>query len=403
MTDPTATNNPAPDAPAPPPPPYAGSPWAAPAPAAPSVAPGGGRRHRGGVGLGLFLVALGVLFLMTQFVPGLAWWTLWPLLIVAGGLIQMVTPDDDKPWGVSRIFDGIGTMLFGLVLLGNTTGFISWSVWWVLLTLWPVLLIAIGLSILGRGLGQEWLRLLAPVAVWLALAYAVAVSLTGAGGLVPATAQVQSVGRSFAFSEPLNSATQAKLQFKGGAGDISIKSGTDLIGATGRSPYGAPQLTVNRGVSTADVAMTLGSPNGVGSPGFGAASLDHALSYSPVWDIALETGASSLDADLSNVNVRRLELTTGVGSTTLKLGRVTEDPGGSFARVKAGVSSVTILVPRGEQVIIGTHNGLTETSFDPAFERQPGGVWQTSGYSASSKAWHISTESGISSISIKTY
>jgi len=406
MTDSTVPNDPTSDASAPPPPLYAGTPWAAPAPPAPPAppaAPEHRHRHRGGVGVGLLLVALGVLLLVTQFVPGLAWWTLWPLLIVVGGLVQMVTPGHDRAWDVNRLFDGIGTTLFGLVLLGNTTGFISWGVWWVLLTLWPVLLIAIGLSILGRGLGQSWLRLLGPVAVWLALAYAVAVSLTGAGGLVPMTAQVQTAGRVFAVSEPLSGATQAKLQFKGGAGDIAIKSGSNLVLATGRSPYGTPQLTVDRTGTLADVALTLGSPAGISAPAFGAATVNLALADQPMWDLSLETGASNLDADLSNIDVRQLDVTTGVGSTTLKLGRVTDDPAGSFARIKAGVSSVTILIPKGVEAIVDTHNGLTGTSFDSAFSRQSGGVWQTSGYTSDAKAWHISTESGISSVSIRTY
>ena len=41
-----------------------------------------------------------------------------------------------------RVFEGLGTVIFGLVLLGNTTGYISWSVWWIVVTLWPALVIA---------------------------------------------------------------------------------------------------------------------------------------------------------------------------------------------------------------------------------------------------------------------
>ena len=405
-TDPNSGRDAAPDAPAPPPAPYAGSPWSAaspPVPPVPPVSPPPSRRRRGGVALGLFLIVLGALFLAMQFIPGLAWWSLWPLLIVAGGLIQMVTPEDDEPWNVSRIFDGIGTVLFGLVLLGNTTGYISWGVWWVLLTLWPVLLIALGLSILGKGLRQSWLRTLAPVVVWLALGYAVAVSLTGPGALPPISTQVQSAGQPFAFSEPLLGTSQAKLQLKAGAGDIAIKGGSDLVSATGRAPQGVPQLTVNRGADSADVAFTLNGGNGISPTGIGAAQVELALAETPVWDIALETGASSLDADLSSINVRRIGLSTGVGSATLKLGKASDDSAGSTALVKAGVASVTILVPKGEPVVIDTHNGLTATSFGSEFTRQSGGVWQTPGYSAGGKAWHITTETGVSSVSVRTY
>jgi hypothetical protein len=245
--------------------------------------------------------------------------------------------------------------------------------------------------------------MLAPVVVWLALGYAVAVSMTGAVGLAPVTMLARSSGQSFAFSEPLAGVSQAKLHFRGGAGDIAIKGGGDLVSATGRTQQGTPQFTVDRGAGTADVEFALSGGSGVAGAGVGAAQVDLTLGGTPLWDLALETGASSLDADLSRIDVRRLELSTGVGSATLKLGKASEDSTGSAALVKAGVASVTVLVPKGEPVVIDTHNGLTATSVDSEFTRQPGGVWQSRAYSAGSRAWHISTETGVSSVSIRTY
>jgi len=48
----------------------------------------------------------------------------------------------------------------------------------VLLTMWPVLLMAAGIAIIGKGIGQQWLRAVAPLVIWAALAIAVASSLT---------------------------------------------------------------------------------------------------------------------------------------------------------------------------------------------------------------------------------
>lgn len=149
------------------------------APAAPAIPPGDrGRRHPHGLGFGIVLVVLGVALLAAQFIPGVSWGELWPLIIVALGVGQMVTPGWGDERGVMRVFDGFGTVLIGLVFLGNTLGYIEWSVWFVLLTLWPVLLIALGISIIGKGIGQQWLRAVAPVVIWAALALAVASSLT---------------------------------------------------------------------------------------------------------------------------------------------------------------------------------------------------------------------------------
>jgi len=402
MTE-TGDNNRQGTAPAPPtPPPYAGSPWAAPTP--PSGPPQQWRPRGGGIGLGLFLIALGVVFLATQFVPGLAWWSLWPLLIIAGGFIQTVTPDREEGWGVHRIFDGIGTVLIGLVFLGNTTGYVSWNVWWVLLTLWPVFIIALGISVLGRGLQQSWLRALSPLVIWLALAYAVAASFTGVGGMTPLVVPVQSSGAEFTVREPVSGATAATLDLKGSAGDISLASGSSLVEASGSSPFGAPTLVTTRHGDTADAALTLGTANNVViTPGVSGAHADVKLSGSTLWDANISTGASNLDADLSDLRVRSLALKSGVGTASLKLGEVPSGVSGTDVTVKSGVSSLTILVPRDAEVRLDTHTGLNGTSVGSSFVRQSGGVWQTPGYSANAKALHISVESGIGSVSVQTY
>ena len=166
-------------------------------PRAPSVpaTPAGDDRPRKtgrGVGLGIVLIALGAAMLWAQFLPGVEWMQLWPLIIVAVGLGQMVTPGWGDERGIMRVMDGFGTVLIGLVFLGNTLGYIAWSVWFVLLTLWPVLLIAAGISIIGKGIGQQWLRALAPLVIWAALALAVASSLTAKAPVtVPQTITIQ--------------------------------------------------------------------------------------------------------------------------------------------------------------------------------------------------------------------
>jgi len=176
-------------APAAPPIPPAAPPQAPAAPPVPPYNPDSHHhRRRGGAGLGVVLVVLGTVLLAAQFFPGYSWGQLWPLIIVAVGFGQMVTPGWGDERGLMRVLDGFGTLLIGLVFLGCTLGYIAWSVWWVLLTLWPVLLIAGGIAIIGKGIGQQWVRALAPLVIWAALAVAVASSLTARAPIeVPAS------------------------------------------------------------------------------------------------------------------------------------------------------------------------------------------------------------------------
>lgn len=379
------------------PPVSAATPWAA-------AVPEPKHHRRGGVGLGFFLIFLGVAFLAAQFVPGIAWWNLWPLVIVAAGVVQCFSPGAEG-WSIYRFFDGLGTIAVGVVLLGNMTGYISWSFWWTLLTLWPVLLIAAGFGILGKGVHQDWLRVIGSIAVLLAFAYAGAVSYTGASGMLPRPAWVAGTGGTpYSFSEPGGDVAEAKLDLKGGAGDIVIEDGTQLVEVSGESPFSAPEMSVVRSGNTANVMVSLGDTQQpvIVAPGFGGARMDVKLSEKPLWDIVLKTGASSVNADLSRVRVKDLQLKTGVSSAVVKLGDVPDGVEAANVTVKAGVSSVRILLPDGAEAQVATHNGLSATHVGGRFTKF-GSLWNTPGYSSASKVYNISIESGIGSVSVDTY
>ncbi|NTU71440.1 MAG: hypothetical protein HGB10_06440 [Coriobacteriia bacterium] len=381
-----------------------GTPWTAPAPPPPAPLPPA--RNNGGIWAGVILIAIGAIFLAGQVLPGLAWWNLWPLIVVLVGVIQMFTPNHKGEWGSDRVLDGLGTVIIGGVFLGNTLGVISWTVWWTFITLWPVLIVALGVSLLGRGLRQSWIRALSPLLVWAALGYSVVVSFTGASGLtsIPAIVQPSATGENFSYSEQLGDTSTAAIRVRGGAGEISMRGGDSLVSASGVTPYGTPELSVARDGQAADIDLTLaGSDGGVMMPGLGSARADVELARTVIWDTTIETGASALDADFSDVPLRRLTLSTGGSSSTVKLGRVPSTAIATDIAIKAGVASITILVPSDAEVRIDTQNGLSATDVDRSFKGLGGGVWQTPGYESASKTINISLESGISSISVRTY
>ncbi|MDR3687638.1 MAG: hypothetical protein P4L93_11855 [Coriobacteriia bacterium] len=370
-------------------------------------------RRRGGIGLGIILIALGLVFLVGQFVPGLAWWQMWPLFVILLGGIQIVTPDPRDGWGVSRVMDGVGTVLVGLVLLGNTTGYVSWGVWLVLLSLWPVLLIAFGLAIVGRALNQTWIRALSPLVIWVALGYATAVAFTGQS---PYLSPIQPItinqpSQSFSVSEPAGGVKTAKLAFDGGAGEITIGStNRDLISATGSSPFGKPGFEVKRSGDSADVSFGLGDNHTtIVGPGFTAGKVDVLLNDNVKWDATLNTGAVDLTADLSNVHLSALTLKTGVSSADVKLGGVDANPFGGTGMtpivVKAGVSSVTLRIPKGTPVLVKTSSGLSAFDVSPDLVKQSDGSYATPGLGKgnSDAGYNVSIESGVGSVSIRTY
>ncbi|MGV8082083.1 MAG: LiaF domain-containing protein [Coriobacteriia bacterium] len=371
----------------------------------PPPAPREPRRRAASFGIALILI--GVIALIAQFIPGVAWWNLWPLIVVAFGLVRIFAPPRARDWRWEPVVDGIGTVLIGLILLGNTTGYLSWTVWWTLLLLWPVFIVALGVAILGKGLGQTWVRVLAAVLIWAALAYAVVADWSGARtpGAWPF------VGRSdtrssepFQYSDTNVDVKEATLNLEGGLGEIAIEDGSGLVSASGRTPFGSPQFSVSRDGDSATVDVVMNEPSRpyVVGPLTSSTRATITLSDSILWNAVIQTGASNVDADLSNVQIRDLVLKTGASSVTLRLGEVPQDVNSSTLLVQSGVSSVKILVPADAEVKIEAQNGLSSTNVNGDFTRN-GDTWTTPGYDSAEKVWNIRTETGVGSISISTY
>ena len=295
------------------------------APPAPPVPPESPRyQRRGGISLGIVLIAIGVVFLLAQFIPGLAWYQLWPLIVVLVGGIQVITPDARDGWGISRIMDGIGTLIVGFVLLGNTTGVISWGVWLVLLSLWPVLVIAIKM-------------------------HSVAGQLVSVTGSAPFGNPRFDVTRSDTYSDVqigLDSASNRFVApFAAGSMDVGLSDSVlwDVTLSTGATSLNADfthvklkELTVKTGASSLELRL-----------GDVPAEVTQA-------DVAIKAGVSSVVVTVPREAAVRVVASNGlsavdVGGTLQRTGAGTwETPGfGSAARtyeinIESGVGSVSV-------------------------------------------------------------
>jgi predicted membrane protein len=114
-----------------------------------------GRRHRfGGSLVGLFVVLVGVLFLLRNlgvvYVEHL--WAYWPVILIALGIARLV--DSRRAHG--RLWGGM-VAAAGVLLLAANLGRIPGNVWNYI---WPVLIIWFGINMLiGRGpRGRGWER-----------------------------------------------------------------------------------------------------------------------------------------------------------------------------------------------------------------------------------------------------
>src|SRR5665647_3985915 len=121
---------------------------------------------------------------------------------------------------LKRAAEGLTLVAVGLILLGNTLGIVPGSVWWNIFSLWPILLVAAGIDIIGRGTDNSWLRVFSSLVVIGGLAYGVLVMPATGGSWSPFVLTPLS---SSATAEPFDSSAPHDASVT--TGRASVKGG----------------------------------------------------------------------------------------------------------------------------------------------------------------------------------
>lgn len=130
--------------------------------------------------------------------------------------------------------------------------------------------------------------------------------------------------------------------------------------------------------------------------------LKHALFHlhkKPIWNLNLEGGASSFNADLSSLKVSNINVGVGASDVSLKLGNLTDS---MHVDIDGGVAKFHIDIPDDIGCRISHESALTNHEF-PGFIQKSDLNYETPNYQSSKKKITIQLETGISSISVKTY
>jgi len=311
----------------------------------------------------------------------------------------------------NRILEGLSLVALGLIFLGSTLGYLPWSVtttFLALLSLWPVLLVTVGLDIVSRGIRAPWLRLVSSGITLVAILY---------GGLVlPATETTLSFfsipgvtsgeTNSYSFSERRNGVTEATLDVKGAIGEITMGEapGSILVAMSGETPFDNPALDVSRDSRRAEVVATMGG-NTVAMPVTGRATMDLRVSPLVTWDVRFESGASTLRADLKRIPLSGFSLKTGASDSQVTLGHVPAGGGEVLVRVESGAAVVAINIPDGVEARVEAQTGIAAVGVPSDLERVEGGGknYESAGYSSASRRYLIRVQTGVGAVNIKRY
>lgn len=252
------------------------------------------------------------------------------------------------------------TVLIGLgvLLLLNTLHIISWSVWEMLLRLWPVLLIGWGLELL-LGRRSIWGSLLA-VILTLAILAGAAWLMIGRASEEPLPGEEVSL--------PLGQATEATVVLMPAVGEIRLYaapgSSPNLLEGTVR-PLQGEQVTQDVTRAGDTLSVTLRSAGTSFMPAVSSVEGEWNLQLNPNLPLRISTvmGLGRSDLRLTGLTLESLNVSTGMGES-----RVVLPAEGRFrAEVDGAIGEITVIVPAGLGVRVVLDTALSNWSVPPGY------------------------------------
>ena len=326
-------------------------------------------RHRHSYFWPLLLIALGVIFLLSNFhlVQGSAWSIiarLWPLLLILGGLDGYLHRRD---WAINTFFIALGI----LFLLSNF-GYIAVSIWTLLTYLWPIFIVAIGLDlIVGR---RSWWGALVGV-VGVLLVFGATLAYVGFG-LTSGSATAQTN-----VSQQAGAATSATISIEPIAGDLVIQSQSDpAVLISGSVPEGS-QIYQDYKLQGETASFRIwqtgpGTMAFIPSPGRGRWD----LSLNQTLPLSLKTVlvAGDHQEQLQDLTLSSLDVSTILGNTQITLPK----KGRFSGNIKGVIGNITINVPKGMELKVTSSNVIAAMSVPDGYTHE-GNVYTSPGYGSS--------------------
>lgn len=199
------------------------------------------------------------------------------------------------------------------------------------------------------------------------------------------------------YSEPWSPEIKtAQLNISGGATSYTLNDTTaDLLNATTEEYNGRYNFDHHIADSTAYIDLKMKTDHiMVGNGKSNKAEIR--LSNKPVWDINIKGGADELKFNLSRFKIRNLKLSGGATDYTINMGMplaVTN------VNIEAGVSDITINVPKDAACQVTTSTGLSSNNID-GFSKVGDNHYETSNFNSAANKLYIHFSGGISDFKV---
>ncbi len=292
---------------------------------------------------------------------------------------------------VSSLFWGLLLVLIGGLVLAENLGWLIVH-WGSMLSLWPILIIVAGLSILAVR-GVIW-RVVTWALILLGLLFIGSVAV----GYVDFSSQIRSMSTVAGVdNQEVKSIT---LHVKAGAGEISVGSNdqVEIVKANLDSNIAELVQDVSHNGFVENINLTT-STFRQGWIGGVHNNLDVMIGRKLPVSFSMDFGAAKADVDLEEVEVTAVNLKSGASSTTLTVGDRAKNVD---INIESGASSTVVRVPKDSGIKLSLDGGLIGRELADLKEIGSG-VYQSSNYSDSKNIININVKLGAASFKIERY
>lgn len=278
----------------------------------------------------------------------------------------------------------------GALVLAMNFGLVRPDIWVDLVTLWPVLLIGLGLSVL---MGGSRAGAFAAAAVTLVLF---------AGGTLWLQRWSQGRGPTapIVVSAPVEGLRAAEVVLAPGAAELKLgvlpNGDANLIHGTASSGRGrAPEPSFKVTGTTGRFELNEPAPTMLGFGDIRGRIWDLAVARDVPLAVTVDGGVGRYTLDLSEAMLTSLDLHVGVGNVEAMLpasGRIA-------VKVDGGVGSLTLHLPPGLAARVNADSGVGAVHIT-GIDKVGGGVWETPDFDAATDRADITLDVGVGEITV---
>jgi hypothetical protein len=293
---------------------------------------------------------------------------------------------NDRGRGPGGMFIGLIVVAIGVYFLGKQAGWfpedveINWN--WI----WPLFIIAIGVSMLSRRGIFGWLL--------------TTIMTIGVIGFLAAAAF-----GAFGKSEPLQTDTVSiakaadvkalALSIDTGAGNLTVSGGSDQL-ITGTHTHYGMQLEQTSVVENGTQRVQLKTTKDWGWIGRHRNDLTLQLANDVPTQLTVASGAMDMTLDLTSVQATNIDVSTGASDLTLTLGDKADS---AKVHVGAGASSITVNLPKTLGARLIWSAGASSKTL-PDFNKIDDKTYETSNYASASKKVDLDFDLGAASLTV---